>query len=173
MPAGRPSKYEPRFCQMLIEHCKKGGTFESFGAIVHCGISTLKRWEEEHDEFRAARKEGMPYLIEYYSNMGKMLATGQLRRVKSETPVIVKDREGNEVALKDDKGEIVYKRTYEPAVGNAAAWIFLTKNILGWRDRKDIEHSGPDGGPINFANMSDEELKKKLADLQEKAKKFL
>lgn len=26
--------------------------------------------------------------------------------------------------------------------GNAAAWIFIAKNVLGFRDKQDIEHSG-------------------------------
>src|SRR6266404_435705 len=32
--------------------------------------------------------------------------------------------------------------------GNIAAAIFLAKNLLGYRDVRSNEHSGPDGGPI-------------------------
>lgn len=31
---------------------------------------------------------------------------------------------------------------------NGSILIFALKNKLGWRDKQDIEHSGPDGGPM-------------------------
>lgn len=31
---------------------------------------------------------------------------------------------------------------------NATGAIFVAKNILGWRDKQDIELTGPDGGPV-------------------------
>ncbi len=35
--------------------------------------------------------------------------------------------------------------------GNVAAAIFLSKNLLGYRDVMSNEHSGPDGGPVQFS----------------------
>ena len=49
--------------------------------------------------------------------------------------------------------------------GNVAAAIFLSKNLLGYRDVGAIEHSGPSGGPIqlsarpNLSQLSDDELR--------------
>jgi DNA-binding CsgD family transcriptional regulator len=49
--------------------------------------------------------------------------------------------------------------------GNIAACIFLAKNLLGYRDVVNNEHSGPAGGPIEIASrpdlsqLSDEELR--------------
>ncbi len=39
--------------------------------------------------------------------------------------------------------------------GNVAAAIFLSKNLLGYRDVVNTEHSGPEGGPIQVASRSD------------------
>src|SRR5690348_8262166 len=36
--------------------------------------------------------------------------------------------------------------------GNIAAAIFLAKNVLGYKDFVNNEHSGPDGGPIQIAS---------------------
>jgi len=50
------------------------------------------------------------------------------------------------------------------ASGNVAASIFLAKNLLGYRDVRSNEHSGPDGGPIaidgglDLSQFSEEEL---------------
>jgi hypothetical protein len=58
------------------------------------------------------------------------------------------------------------------AAGNVAAAIFLAKNLLGYRDVVNNEHSGPNGGPIpidarpDLSRLSDEEL-----DLLEKLHK--
>ena len=49
--------------------------------------------------------------------------------------------------------------------GNIAAGIFLAKNLLGYRDVVNTEHTGLAGGPIQIASkpdysqLSDEELK--------------
>ncbi|HET6208018.1 MAG TPA: hypothetical protein VFD98_14475 [Terracidiphilus sp.] len=49
--------------------------------------------------------------------------------------------------------------------GNIAAAIFLSKNLLGYRDVVNTEHSGLAGGPIQIAarpdlsQLTDEELK--------------
>src|SRR5215470_17507110 len=48
--------------------------------------------------------------------------------------------------------------------GNIAAAIFLAKNLLGYKDVVNTEHTGPAGGPIQVAGkpdlsqLSDEEL---------------
>jgi hypothetical protein len=39
--------------------------------------------------------------------------------------------------------------------GNTAAAIFLAKNLLGYRDVRSNQHSGPDGGPIEIQNALD------------------
>jgi hypothetical protein len=48
------------------------------------------------------------------------------------------------------KGRISVRRMLfgQAAKGNTAAAIFLAKNLLGYRDVRSNEHSGPDGGPI-------------------------
>jgi hypothetical protein len=35
--------------------------------------------------------------------------------------------------------------------GNVAAAIFLSKNLLGYKDIQSNEHSGPDGGPMRVS----------------------
>ena len=64
------------------------------------------------------------------------------------------------------KGRVSLRRTLWKLAnaGNPAANIFLAKNLLGYRDYLNTEHSGPAGGPIeiaakpDFSQLSDEEL---------------
>ena len=59
--------------------------------------------------------------------------------------------------------------------GNIAAAIFLSKNLLGYRDVVNTEHSGLAGGPIQIASkpdlsqLTDEELEQ-LRAIAEKTK---
>lgn len=52
---GRPSKYRPKFCQMLIDHMEKGYSFESFGAIIDVNQDTLHTWAKTHQDFSEAK----------------------------------------------------------------------------------------------------------------------
>ena len=58
--------------------------------------------------------------------------------------------------------------------GNVAAAIFLSKNLLGYRDVVNTEHTGLAGGPIQIAakpdltQLTDDELKQ-LRSLADKA----
>jgi hypothetical protein len=168
---GRPTDYDPKYCTMLVTHMREGGSLESFGAkITGCTTQTLYNWLDSHPEFFEARKEGMTHLHTFYENLGKTIAAGQLRRLKSERPMI--DKKGKPI-LDPNTGQVMYDREYEATTAGQSVFIFMTKNLLNWRDKKDIELSGKDGGAINFTNMSDDELKKQLAELQDQGKKYL
>jgi hypothetical protein len=39
-----------------------------------------------------------------------------------------------------------------------AVVIFTLKNIAGWRDKVDVEHSGAIGRPLDLSKLTDEEL---------------
>jgi hypothetical protein len=64
------------------------------------------------------------------------------------------------------KGRVSVRRSLFKlaAAGNVAAAIFLSKNLLGYRDVVNTEHSGLAGGPIeltarpNLSQLTDEEL---------------
>jgi hypothetical protein len=76
------------------------------------------------------------------------------------------------------KGRVSVRRMLfaQGAKGNVAAAIFLAKNLLNYRDVLRNEHSGPDGGAIQFndgidlSQLSDEEIEQ-LRAIGEKAKR--
>jgi hypothetical protein len=51
---GRPSKYEPRFCQAVIDHSGEGRGLNSFAASIGVCRKTLTNWAQQHEEFYAA-----------------------------------------------------------------------------------------------------------------------
>lgn len=163
LQTGRPSLYDPEYCERVVKHCSGGNSFESFGAVVGVCRETLYGWMNAHPEFLNARKRALESACKFYEDLGKIMATGQLRRVKSEKPIL---HEGKPVL--DEEGQVMMEREYEPAQGNAAAWIFLTKNILGWRDKRDIVVAGDErGGPIRLRadDLTPQERMREIAEM--------
>lgn len=78
MAAGRPTDYKPEYCEMLVEHMKKGFSFESFAAVVDCTRSTIYKWVETHPEFSDAQSKGKMHSAMFWENMGINGAMGAL-----------------------------------------------------------------------------------------------
>lgn len=168
-PPGRPTTYLPEYCEKLVEHMRMGNSFESFGAVCGSHRDTLYEWEKVHPEFSDAKKTGKELSLKFYEDMGKMIATGQLRRVKSESPM--QDSKGDPI-IDPVTGKVMTRVEYEPAHPNPAAWIFLMKNLHKWRNESHVELTGEGGGPVKLQSvegMTDEELKNKVVEMAKKA----
>lgn len=57
-PVGRPSKYEPRFCDELIEFMGGGYSLTAFAGSIGVARSTINVWMAEHAEFSEATRVG-------------------------------------------------------------------------------------------------------------------
>lgn len=85
-PEGRPSKYKPEYCQLLIDHMKTGMSFESFGAKVGTHWDTLYNWCKEHPEFIEAKKIGKNLELEWWETLKRGSAAGKL---KNSNPTLI------------------------------------------------------------------------------------
>lgn len=54
MPAGRPSKYDPVYCDRVIELGKDGKSQVQIAVALDIPRSTLQSWADQHLEFSAA-----------------------------------------------------------------------------------------------------------------------
>ena len=66
---GRPTKYDPKYCQMLIDHMAKGLSYETFGASIKIAQSTVALWEK-HDDFSDAKKEAFDRCRLFWESVG-------------------------------------------------------------------------------------------------------
>jgi len=53
-PEGRPTKYQPRYCQELIDDMAQGYSLGAFAGKIGVARATLANWASEHPEFLAA-----------------------------------------------------------------------------------------------------------------------
>lgn len=58
MPAGRPSKYDPAYCDQVVAHMADGASLTSFAAEIDVARDTLTEWVSAHPEFSLAVKRG-------------------------------------------------------------------------------------------------------------------
>lgn len=115
-PVGRPSKYKPEYCELLIQHLSEGYSYESFAATIDVNEDTLREWEKHHPDFSASKKIGRQKQALFYQKLGISASKGQIENF------------------------------------NSTAFVWMTKNMLGWKDKQSIEHSGPNGGAIHTHN---------------------
>lgn len=76
MPAGRPTKYKPEFCEVVVKAGEEGETLA--GMAEACGVhrSTLNDWIEQHPEFSAAVKEGVQKSQVWWERQGRLATFG-------------------------------------------------------------------------------------------------
>ncbi len=119
-PVGRPTKYEPRFCDEVVADMAKGYSLTAFAGLIGVNKDTLNEWMAVHPEFSDA-----------------------VTRAKA-----ARLRNWEEVAIA--------MRTNGGGPGGATITIFGLKNMGGdeWCDRQQVEHSGPNGGPIKTEEVS-------------------
>jgi hypothetical protein len=58
MPAGRPSKYDPRYCDEVIETMALGLSLTAFAGDIGVHRGTINEWMGEHPEFSEAVRVG-------------------------------------------------------------------------------------------------------------------
>lgn len=54
-----PTKYKPEYCEAVVKHMEQGYSFETFGAIIDVGRTTLYEWVEVYPEFKKAKQIAM------------------------------------------------------------------------------------------------------------------
>ena len=77
-PGGRPTIYDPRYCQQIVDHMSEGASMTSFAAEIDVCRATLTVWADRHPEFLAAIKRGKAKCAAWWELVGRNLAmTGE------------------------------------------------------------------------------------------------
>lgn len=106
---GRPTKYRPEYCSLLIEHMSQGYSYETFAADIDVCKDTLYEWEKHHLDFSYAKKRAFLKAQKYWEK----LALDNMINVSS--------KESGSVSL------------------NTGLWIFNMKNRFKWTDRIEVK----------------------------------
>lgn len=71
MPGGRPTKYKPEFCDIVIAAGKEGKTKAEMAAAIDVDRATLNDWMEKHPEFSRSVKRGLDYAQAWWEARGR------------------------------------------------------------------------------------------------------
>jgi hypothetical protein len=71
---GRPSKYQPAFCEQVVDHMREGASLTSFAAEIGVCRDTITEWCSVHDEFSAAVKRGKAACAAWWEKTNRNLA---------------------------------------------------------------------------------------------------
>lgn len=75
MTAGRPSKYDPIYCDAIIAFCQDGSSISSFAASIGVSRDTISEWGKVHEEFSAAVKAAKTAVAAWYDKAARKTAT--------------------------------------------------------------------------------------------------
>ena len=70
-PVGRPSTYDPAYCEQVIELGKIGKSTEAIGAIIGCGTKTLYNWRDQHPEFLQALELAKEFELHWWEDIAQ------------------------------------------------------------------------------------------------------
>jgi hypothetical protein len=70
MPAGRPSTYDPAYCEQVVELGKIGYSPAQMAAHFDVARETLNNWAEAHEEFLAALNRAKAHCQAWWESKG-------------------------------------------------------------------------------------------------------
>lgn len=56
MPAGRPTLYDPKYCDEVVDFMGQGYSYTAFAGHLRINLDTLYEWQKVHPEFSEATK---------------------------------------------------------------------------------------------------------------------
>ena len=70
-PVGRPSSYDPAYCERVIELGAEGHSPEAIGATIGVPRRTMQSWAEQHPEFSAALERAKDLELLWWEDQGR------------------------------------------------------------------------------------------------------
>lgn len=127
---GRPSKFDPAFCDLARKLCLLGATNDDLAEALKVDVATIERWIASNAEFRGAVKGAKEELDAKVVRRLFERATGYSHP---------------DVHISNYQGAITQTAITKHYPPDTTASIFWLKNRrpADWRDR--IEHTGKDG----------------------------
>lgn len=75
---GRPTKYDPKFCDRVIEMGKYGASKAEMALTLDVALSSFKLWEQQHEEFSAAVKKATELSQGWWERVGRQATIGEV-----------------------------------------------------------------------------------------------
>lgn len=74
MPAGRPTKYDPAYCQAAIDFMRDGYSVTAFAGHIGVARSTVFKWAEQNPEFSDSLKTAQAMAAKWWEDALRQVA---------------------------------------------------------------------------------------------------
>ncbi|WP_373083812.1 helix-turn-helix domain-containing protein [Zhongshania sp.] len=110
MPAGRPTKYDPKYCDEVVEYMRDGYSVTAFAGHIGVARSTVFKWADEHEEFSDSLKAAQAMAAQWWEDRlrdvamtGTGNATAAIFGVKNRSSEDYKDKRETDLTNSDGK----------------------------------------------------------------------
>ena len=135
---GRPTKYDPKYCDELIKFFNIEPHFET-------PVVTTYKDGTTKEEVKLIPSD-LPTLASFASSIGVHRDTiHQWATEHKEFSDTIKEAKEHQERILVTNGLI--------GLYQGAFAIFTAKNVIGWKDKTEIEHSGDQDNPILISNI--------------------
>lgn len=76
MPGGRPSLYDPAYCERVVEFLADGYSLTAFAGEIGVCRDTISEWCKVHPEFSAAVKVALAKASRWWEDRNRSIASG-------------------------------------------------------------------------------------------------
>jgi hypothetical protein len=146
MGVGRPTKYKIEYAEQAVKLSEMGATDAQLADFFEVDVSSISLWKVKHPEFKMAL------------TLGKDVADEGVERSLYQRAM---GYEYDDVDIRVIEGKIVQTPIRRRVPPDTSAMIFWLKNRKKseWRDKVEqaVTHT--------FEELSDEEIKRKIAEL--------
>ena len=70
---GRPSTYDPAYCDQIVEFCQDGSSISSFAASIRVARSTINVWMADNADFSEAVKTAKAAVASWYDKAARKI----------------------------------------------------------------------------------------------------
>lgn len=126
MGAGRPSKYDEKYCDQAYKLTLLGATDSELAEFFEVNEDTVHEWKKRHPKFSESIKEG------------KAKADAEVANKLFHRALGYEVEEVAEVMYKGKKETLISKRQVPPDVTSMIFWL-KNRRPDAWRDKQEID----------------------------------
>lgn len=165
-PGGRPPKLNEEVIKTIVNYMRSGAYVET--AVVCAGVQKqifydwMKQAHKDIKEGKETLKVKLLYALERATEEATLRDIANIDKcAMGRDPEFLLDE--NKRPVLNARGFPILKKNAMDPDWKASAWRLQRRNPKQWGLTEKIELTGKDGGPIEQSNLTEDELKSKLA----------
>jgi hypothetical protein len=129
---GRPTQFDPAYCELVVKLCKLGATDKEMADIFHVSEKTFNVWKSKHPDLVQSLRAGKDYADANVAERLYQRAMGFEH--DSEEIKVVSDGAGMGSSVE----RVPVRKIYPPDTEAAKFWL-KNRQPKKWRDKTEVD----------------------------------